>query len=70
MNQKQISLNSGRRDRMLVGFITTYAINAISAYHHQCEFESHSGEVYSIQHYVICFISDLRQVHDFLVNNN
>jgi hypothetical protein len=49
----------GRRDRMVVGFITTYAF---SAYHHQhCEFESRSGEVYSIQHYVIKFVSDLRR---------
>ena len=48
-------------DRMVVGFITNYAI---SAYHH-CEFESHPGEVYSIQHYVIKFISDLRQVMVF-----
>ena len=42
----------GRRDRdhMVVGFITTYAI---SAYHH-------SDEVYSIQHSVIKFVSDLR----------
>ena len=50
----------GRRgcDRMVVGFTTTYAI---SAYHHQsCEFESCSGEVYSIQHNVIKFVSDLR----------
>ena len=39
-------------DRMVVGFITIYAI---SAYH--C-----SGEVYSIQHYVKKFVSDLRQV--------
>jgi hypothetical protein len=32
------------RDRMVVGFITTYAI---SAYHHKCcEFEPHSSEVY------------------------
>jgi len=29
------------------------------------EFESHSGEVYSIQHYVIKFVSDLRQVSVF-----
>ena len=44
---------------MIVGFITTYAI---SAYHHlRCEFESRSGEVYSIQHYVIKFVSDLRR---------
>jgi len=49
----------GRRghNRILVGFITTYAI---SAYHHQqCEFEYCSDEVYSIQHYVIKFVSDL-----------
>jgi hypothetical protein len=40
-----------RHDRMIVGFITNYAI---SAYHHcRCEFESRSGEVYSIQYYVI-----------------
>ena len=38
---------TGHRDCMVVGFITTYAI---SAYHHlSCEFESHSGEVYSLQ---------------------
>jgi len=54
------------RDRMVVGFITTYAI---SSYHHKrCEFEPHSGEVYmySIQQYVIKFVSDLRQVGGFL----
>jgi hypothetical protein len=38
-------------DRMVVGFKATYVI---STYHHlRCEFESHLGEVYSIQHYVI-----------------
>jgi hypothetical protein len=44
-------------------------ICAISAYHHNdCEFESSSGEVYqySIQHYMIKFVSDLRQVSGFL----
>ena len=42
-------------DRMVVGFTTAYAI---SAYHHwSCEFESCSGKVYSIQHYVIKFVS-------------
>ena len=52
------------RDRMVVGFSTT---SAISTYHHwSCEFESRSGEVYSIQHYVIKFVSDLRQVNHFL----
>ena len=54
--------NRGRRghDRMVVGFTTIYSIGA---YHHtRCEFESWSGEVYSVQHYVIKFVSDLRQV--------
>ena len=42
-------------DRMVVGFISTYAI---SVYHHwRCKFESHSGDVYSIQHYAIKFVS-------------
>jgi hypothetical protein len=41
---------------------TTYAI---SAYHHwRCEFESRSGR--GVQHYVIKFVSDLRQVGGFL----
>ena len=44
------------------GFTTTYAI---SAYHHWlCELESRSGR--GVQHYVIKFVSDLRQVGDFL----
>jgi hypothetical protein len=51
---------SGRRgcDRIVVGFITTYAI---SAYHHyHCEFESWRG-VFDTP-----FVSDLRQVSGFL----
>ena len=52
------------RARIIVGFITTYAI---SAYHYQrCEFEPRSIEVYSIQHYVIMFVTDLRQIGGFL----
>jgi hypothetical protein len=50
----------GRRghDRMVVGFTTTYVI---SAYHHlHCEFEFHSGDVYSIQNYVIKFVRVLQ----------
>jgi hypothetical protein len=35
---------------MVIGFTTTYAIGA---YHHWCEFESHSGR--GVQHYVIKF---------------
>jgi hypothetical protein len=48
------------RDRMVVGFTTTYEI---SVYHHWCEFESRSGR--GVQHYVIKFVSDLRQVGGF-----
>jgi hypothetical protein len=48
-------------DRMVVGFTTTYAINA---HHHWCEFESRSG--WGVQHYLIKFFSDLRQVGGFL----
>ena len=44
------------RDRMVIGFTIIYAISA-----------NHShGEVYSIQHYVIQFVNDLRQVDSFL----
>ncbi len=51
-------------DHMVVELITIYAI---STYHHsRCELESRSGEVYSIQHYAIKFISDLRQAGGFL----
>jgi len=49
------------RDRMVVGFTTTYTI---SSYHHWCyEFESRSGR--GVQHYVIKFVSDFRQVGGF-----
>ena len=42
---------------MVVGAITTYAVNA---YHHfHCEFETCSDEVFLIQHYVIKFESDM-----------
>ena len=52
------------RDRMVVGFKTTYAI---SAYRHKGrELKPRSGRVYSIQHYVIKFVNDLRQVGGFL----
>ena len=47
---------------MVVGFTSTYAIGA---YHHWCcefEFRSWSG----VQHYVIKFVGDLRQVGVFL----
>jgi len=49
------------RDHMVVEFTTTCAITAkvVSSNHVH-------GEVYSIQHYVIKFIYDLRQVGGFL----
>jgi hypothetical protein len=48
-----------RRDRMVVGFTTTYAI---STYHRKrCGFNPTQP-----QHYVIKFVSDLRQVGGFL----
>ena len=58
-------MDRGRRgrDRMVVGFTTTYAI---SAYHHyRCELEPRSGEVFSIQHCVIKYVSDLWHVGGF-----
>ena len=55
--------SSGRhhRDRMVNGFTTTCAItiNVLSS-------NPVYAEVYSIQHYVIKFVSDLRQVGGFL----
>jgi hypothetical protein len=49
-------------DHIVVGFTTTYTINA---YHHWCcEFESQSG--WGVHHYVVKFVSDLRQVSGFL----
>jgi len=46
--------------------IVHYLWNQCSSPHIRCEFKSNSGEVYSIQHYVIKFVSDLRQVSGFL----
>ena len=48
-------------------WIYNYTTYGASVHHHlRCEFKSNSGEVYSIQHYVIKFVSDLRQVSGFL----
>ena len=42
-----------------------FVVYVISVYHHWCcEFESRSGR--DVQHYVIKFVSDLRQVGGFL----
>ena len=58
-------LSRGRRgrDRMVCGFTTTYAIRVY--YCLCCEFESRSG--HGVQHYVIKFVSELRQVCGFLL---
>ena len=51
MSLNNIILTEGGLGRMVVGFTTTYVI---SAYHpYLCEFESRSGELYSIKHYVM-----------------
>jgi hypothetical protein len=56
-----IMLDFSWKKFMIVGFTTTYAI---SAYHHWCcEFKSRSGR--GVQHYVMKFVSDLRQVGGF-----
>jgi hypothetical protein len=50
---------------VVVGFTTTCAV---SAYHHQVVSSNPvHGEVYLIQHYVIKFVSDLRQVSGFFL---
>ena len=54
----------GRRDLMIVGFITTYAISV--DHHQRCEFEPRLGEGYSIQQYVTKLVSDLRHVDSLL----
>jgi hypothetical protein len=60
----QVDRDCRGRDRMVVEFTTTCAI---SAYHHKVvSSKPVYGEVHSIQHYVIKFNSDLRQVGGFL----
>ena len=49
------------RDRMVVGFTTAPAITAKVVSSNPTH-----GEMYSIQHYMIKFVSDLRQVCVFL----
>jgi hypothetical protein len=49
---------------MVVGFTITYAINPITT--KVVSLNPAHGKVYSIQHYVIKFVSNLRQVSGFL----
>jgi len=50
-------------DRMVVGFTTTCAVSTTKVVSSN---PAHDG-VYSIQHYVIKFASDLRQIGSFLL---
>ena len=55
----------GRHDQLVVGF-TPLPMQSVPITTRVCEFESRSDKVYLIQHYVIKFVSDLRQVGSFL----
>ena len=61
--KKSTKIFTGRcgRDLMVVGFTNTFPV---SAYHHtSCGFEPRSWRgVLVIQHYVVKFISDVRQI--------
>jgi hypothetical protein len=55
------------RDSMVDGFIDTYLSNV---YHDlDCEFEPRSGELHSMEHDVIKFVSDLSVTCDRSVKN-
>jgi hypothetical protein len=43
-----------------------YKTHLIWVFNLSCEFESHSGKMHLIQHYVIKFFNDLRHVSSFL----
>ena len=59
-----LAFSWGRRGHgcMLVGFTVTYATS--DSRHRCCDLESRSGR--GVQHYLIKFVSDLRQVCGFL----
>ena len=57
--------DSRGHDRMVVGFTTTYMQSLPITTKIVSSSLAH-GKVYSIQHYVITFVSDLRQVGGFL----
>ena len=69
-NQNRTTLTSLRcyvigirgRDRMVVGFTITYAVSA----YHRLMFVSSNLDQGCVQHYVMKFVSDLRQVGRFL----
>ena len=54
------------RDHMVVGFTTTLPMQSVPITTYAVSSNPTHGEVYSIQHYVIKFVSDLWQVTGFL----
>ena len=59
------NLLRGCRDHMVVGFTTTYELVSITT--KVVSLNPAHGKVYSIQQYVIRFVSDLRQIIGFLL---
>ena len=59
-----VSQDRRGRDRMEVRFTTTYGISAWSVTK-VVSSNSANGEVYSMERYVIQFVSDLRQIGGF-----
>ena len=55
----------GGRDRMVVRFTTTY-MESVPITIKVVSLNPANGKMYSIQHYVIKFVSDLRQFSGFL----
>ena len=55
--------NSGSRDRMAVGFTTR--VNSVPVTTIVVSLNPADGEVYSMQHYLIKFVSDLQQASGF-----
>ena len=53
------------RDQMVVGF-TTLSVQSVPITTYVVSSNTVHGKVYSIQHYMIKFVSDLRQVGGFL----
>jgi flagellar biosynthesis protein FliR len=68
MGPRQKILNREVRTTMVKSkYVKIYLqIFVTVAIYKTCEFDSRSGEMYSIQHYVIKFVCELRQVSGFL----
>jgi hypothetical protein len=72
MNSRWVNLSNFSFDFFfeIPSIVTSIIYSGLSTFflhiHNCCEFESRSGEVYSIQHYMIKFVSHLWQVGRFL----